>query len=116
MVALARLRSGVIQAAKGMLPGSDMGRALGRATVTGRISHLTGAGDKDTDNLMRDLASFVSVCPKCGDARAQRGYGTRALLRLLKGNHPIEAYCVVCDEFWAISEDERSEIARRLAG
>ena len=84
--------------------------------MTGRISHLTGAGNKDTDNLMRDLASFVSVCPKCRDARAQRGYGGRALLRLLKGNHPIEAYCVVCDEFWAISEEERAEIARRLAG
>ena len=84
--------------------------------MTERMNDLTGAGNKHMDNLTRDSASFVSVCPKCKDARAQRGYGSRALLRLLKGNHPIEAYCVVCVDFWAISEDERTEIARRVGG
>jgi hypothetical protein len=60
--------------------------------------------------------SFVSVCLKCKGVRSQSGFGGRTLFRLLQHNQPIEAYCVVCDEFWAISEEERTEIARRLAG
>jgi hypothetical protein len=59
---------------------------------------------------------FMSACPKCRDLRSQEGFGSRSLLRLLSGNHPIEAYCVVCDEFWPISDAERAALAERLEG
>ena len=59
--------------------------------------------------------SFVSVCPKCKDVRSQSGFGGRTLLRLLQLNQPIEAYCVVCDEFWPISVSERAALAAALA-
>jgi hypothetical protein len=44
---------------------------------------------------------------------AQEGFGKRSVLRLLNRNEPIEAYCVVCDDFWEISTHE---LARRLTG
>ena len=65
---------------------------------------------------MLDSFSFTSVCPKCNDVRAQGGFGSRTLLRLLDRNQPIEAYCVVCDEFWPISVGERAALARALTG
>jgi len=36
------------------------------------------------------------------------------LLRLLKGGHPIEAYCAACGEFWTVSRRERAAIAGEL--
>ena len=39
-----------------------------------------------------------------------------ALGRLLNNGHPIEAYCVTCDEFWAISPRERASLAAGLGG
>jgi len=59
--------------------------------------------------------SFVSVCLKCKGVRSQSGFGGRTLFRLLHHNRPIEAYCVVCDEFWPISVSERAALARGLA-
>ena len=59
--------------------------------------------------------SFVSVCLKCKGVRSQSGFGGRTLFRLLQRNQPIEAYCVVCDEFWPISVSERAALARGLA-
>jgi hypothetical protein len=38
-------------------------------------------------------------------------FSRAALGRLLNGGHPIEAYCVTCDEFWAISSRERAALA-----
>jgi hypothetical protein len=63
---------------------------------------------------MLESVPFMSACSKCKDLRYQQGYGERTLRRLLDRNHPIEAYCVVCGEFWPISANERSELARRL--
>ena len=60
--------------------------------------------------------SFVSVCPRCKDVRSQSGFGGRTLIRLLQHNQPIEAYCVVCDDFWPISVSERAALARALTG
>ena len=70
----------------------------------------------ETDTFLLDSFRFLSLCPKCKDVRSQGGFGGRTLLRLLTRNHPIEAYCVVCDEFWEIHASERAELARRLIG
>ena len=58
---------------------------------------------------------FISTCPQCGVPQPQLGLSCSALQRLLRGGHPIEAYCVACDEFWPVSLEERQEIAERLA-
>jgi hypothetical protein len=34
------------------------------------------------------------------------------LRRLLDAGHPIEAYCVMCDQFWALSVRERLQLAK----
>jgi hypothetical protein len=34
---------------------------------------------------------------------------------LFDRGHPIEAYCVVCDDFWAISVRERLALAKVVA-
>lgn len=75
------------------------------ATVTERT---------DTPVAPVELAPFAAVCPKCKDVRLQRGYTPRSLFRLLGCNHPIQAYCVVCDEFWPISAKERRALIERL--
>ena len=61
-----------------------------------------------------ELAPFAAMCPKCKDVRFQRGYTPRSLFRLLGSNHAIEAYCVVCDQFWPISAKERRTLVERL--
>ena len=61
-----------------------------------------------------ELAPFAAVSPKCKDVRFQRGYTPRSLFRLLGCNHPIQAYCVVCDEFWPIGTKERRALTERL--
>jgi len=72
------------------------------------------AGSTTTDIPIFEAVPFTATCPKCKDARYQRGYTPRSLFRLLGRNHPIEAYCVVCDAFWAISAGERRALAQRL--
>jgi hypothetical protein len=57
----------------------------------------------------------MSMCPKCKDVRSQRAFSSRTLLRLLERKLPIEAYCVVCDDFWLISAAERDALAEELA-
>jgi hypothetical protein len=90
--------------------------------VASRVIHL-GGGERidlhvevETDAGLFMSSSFVSVCPRCKDVRSQRGFGGRTLIRLLQHNQPIEAYCVVCDEFWPISASERAALARALTG
>ena len=58
--------------------------------------------------------AFGSVCPKCRAQRVQRG-NRAALQRLLEHNHPIEAYCEVCNESWSITHRERAGIAWDIA-
>jgi hypothetical protein len=82
-----------------------------------KITHLVSAGRTmrtNTDSLLFDSVPFMSLCPKCKDVRSQLGYSLRALFRLLKGNHPVEAYCVICNEYWPISAQERVRLAERL--
>jgi hypothetical protein len=87
-----------------------------------RIFYLSGGErinlhvELESDGSLFMSFSFVSVCPKCKDVRSQGGFRSRTLLRLLQHNQPIEAYSVVCDEFWPISVSEREALARALAG
>ena len=62
-----------------------------------------------------DSVFFMSMCPNCKDMRSQRAFSNRTLLRLLELRLPIEAYCVVCDDFWQISVAERDALAQELA-
>jgi hypothetical protein len=50
---------------------------------------------------------FLSTCPKCKHNQVH-SYTRAALLRLLNGDHPVEGYCVTCDEYWRISAHERA--------
>ena len=92
--------------------------------MTAQIIHLRSDDNIDlsrperteADIGMLALVRFMSACPKCKDLRSQEGFGSRTLLRLLTGRQPIEAYCVVCDEFWPISDSERAALAERLEG
>ena len=59
---------------------------------------------------------FVSMCPKCNLPQPQRGFSRATLEKLLTGNHSIEGYCFICDEFWSVSPHERAAIAEALAG
>ena len=79
------------------------------------ISFVT-AGRTDPDSFMHESLPFVSICPKCREEQPQRGYSRGVLLRLLKADDRIEAYCVTCDEFWPISSRERMRIAESLGG
>jgi len=74
-------------------------------------AHRSGAG-----NRMHESIPFTSTCPKCRVHQAQRGFSLAALGRLLNNGHPIEAYCVTCDEFWIISARERAALAAGLDG
>jgi hypothetical protein len=51
--------------------------------------------------------TFVSVCPRCGRERAQHGYTRRMLWVLLSNGRRINAYCMVCNVCWPISDSER---------
>jgi hypothetical protein len=57
---------------------------------------------------------LVSKCPRCGDERAQ-WYSDRAVSTLLRRGHPIEWYCVMCQESWQLDSHERSDLAAKLA-
>jgi len=48
---------------------------------------------------MHESVPFTSTCPKCQVHQTQRGFSRAALGRLLNNGHPIEAYCMACDEF-----------------
>ena len=74
----------------------------------------TPAGSTTADLLMFEALPFTATCPKCNDVRWQRGYTPRSLFRLLGRDHLIEAYCVVCNEFWPISGEERRALAELL--
>jgi len=64
---------------------------------------------------MIESVPFTSLCPKCKHAQSQSGFSRAELRRLFDRGHPIEAYCVVCDDFWAISVRERLELAKAIA-
>jgi hypothetical protein len=55
--------------------------------------------------------SFISTCPKCGQARTQHGFTRQVLLEMLSKRRQIDAYCIVCNVCWPIKEYERRAIS-----
>ena len=86
--------------------------------MTTRIIELPrvppAADRSDTHIPLLEVAPFAATCPKCNDVRFQHGYSPRSLSRLLRREHAIEAYCVVCRDVWPISAKERRVLAERL--
>lgn len=63
---------------------------------------------------MQGSFDFVSLCPKCGQAKLQHGYTYAELRTVLGAGDLIEAHCATCDEVWSISRRQRVEIARQI--
>jgi hypothetical protein len=59
---------------------------------------------------------FAAKCPGCHYDHPQDGFTVASLQRLLTRGHPIEGYCVICDDFWQISDQERARVASNLPG
>ena len=57
---------------------------------------------------------FSSECPNCGAERLQAGLPRDELIQLLRSGAELEAYCASCDEAWAVSVEERADLARAL--
>ena len=57
---------------------------------------------------------FLSICPACNHERVQQ-YNRNAMSRLLHKGHPVEGYCIRCDEYWRITSRERAELAAEIA-
>lgn len=58
-------------------------------------------------------APISSECPRCHQERLVT-YTHEELAELLQSGADIEVYCVSCDATWAVSTDERADIARAL--
>ena len=77
---------------------------------------VSGSGVRGTSDPLlwnRPKTTFVSTCPKCGHERVQRGYTRRSLLNLLSTRRKIDAYCILCNVCWPITESERRVILRQ---
>jgi hypothetical protein len=94
--------------------------------LAARAGAVCGSLDSTKDNPFRDGGATmtqaavavtdiprVSTCPRCGDERAQ-WYSDRALYRLLRRDHPVEAYCVLCQEYWQLESHERGTLAAKV--
>jgi hypothetical protein len=62
----------------------------------------------------RTRISFVCICPQCGQEQAQ-WYSQLALTTLLQRGHPVEGYCVVCQDYWQISPTELDGLTAKLS-
>ena len=84
-------------------------------TVT--IKTSPPASTRGTNNSVawnRLKIAFPSTCPRCGRERRQHGYSRRTLFFLLNTGRSIDAYCVVCNVCWALSESERHAISSSI--
>lgn len=81
--------------------------------VTG--THVPGTAEPAStkaDTLARhQTLLFKSRCPRCMREQTQ-SFTKTSLRRLLDAGHPIEGYCVMCDQFWALSSQERFQLAK----
>lgn len=73
-----------------------------------------GALRAKTNSRMQESVSFTSTCPRCLRQQPQQGIFPGALRRLLDKGFPVQAYCIMCDQFWSISAGERAALATRL--
>ena len=76
----------------------------------------TSASGVGRDSFMQESIAFTSMCPRCAVDQPQRRFSRAALQRSLDDGYPVEAYCVLCDEFWPISVSERAALASALTG
>jgi len=58
---------------------------------------------------------FAATCPQCKREQLQTGYTLSDLMRLLYGGYPVEAYCVVCEDFWPVTVQKRVELGEMVA-
>jgi ribosomal protein L32 len=82
-------------------------------TRTSPLTSVSRARARGPSNPLiwnRLKTTFVSICPNCGQARAQHAYTRRALFVLLNTRRKIDAYCTACKVCWPISEGERRAI------
>jgi ribosomal protein L32 len=85
-----------------------MKRKTSQPAAMGR-TRMRGANDSVVWN--RTKFPFVSICPTCGHDRLQHGYTHRTLSVLLTTRRKIDAFCIVCNVCWPISESERQAIS-----
>lgn len=64
---------------------------------------------------MNEAVVFASVCPVCKCEQVQYAFNVISLHRLLRGGHPIDAYCETCDEVWPVSAEQRIELGEVVA-
>jgi hypothetical protein len=85
--------------------------------MTTRTSPLTcvnrartrGANNPSVCN--RPKIAIVSICPRCGHESFKHRYTRRALSVLLHTGRRFNAYCIVCNVCWPVSERERRAIS-----
>jgi hypothetical protein len=77
-------------------------------------NHPTAARAAVSNGTVQHCVVFVATCPKCRQQVLQHGYSRVVLFGFLDVDHPIEAYCATCDEFWPISSEERRAIVGAL--
>ena len=58
---------------------------------------------------------FSAACPQCKREQLQTAYTVSDLMRLLYGGYPVEAYCVVCEDFWPVTVQKRVELGEMVA-
>jgi len=74
----------------------------------------SGLTRAEADGRMHESVPFLATCPKCKHQRVQHGYDRAALLRLFHRGYPVRAYCLECEEFWAINTHEGARLASWL--
>ena len=78
--------------------------------MDGRVKSMTQAAAAQAMHIL-----FISTCPRCGHEQAQ-WYSRLALLTLLRRGKAVDGYCVVCQENWQLSTDERDSLVAKLSG
>jgi hypothetical protein len=63
--------------------------------------------------MNQKVPPIYSECPNCHQDRIVTYTGDE-LIELLREGAEIEARCTSCDEHWAISTEERADIARSI--
>jgi hypothetical protein len=79
------------------------------------VDDTTDARRRIPSRPMQDWILFAAMCPKCRRPVLQHGYSRVLLFGFLDVDHPIEAYCDTCDEFWPISAEERRVLLGALS-
>ena len=82
-----------------------------KTQVSGARGSVEGARP---ESLLKDSVPFMSMCPRCTRVQLQDGFSRAALQVLLRDGQPVEAYCVMCHQFWPINSRERVELAKAV--